>query len=65
MNLISLKEYAQLHNVDPSTVRHKVLRGNLNAFKIGRNWVIDKNEPYNDLRYKNRQSDRHTSDSGE
>lgn len=59
MNLISLKEYALLHNVDASTVRYKILNGNLKATKIGNSWVIDKDEPYIDLRFKeNRKSDR-------
>lgn len=51
MDLISLKEYARLHGVTPDTIRQKALRGNFHtAQKIGRNWVIDKNEPYIDLR---------------
>lgn len=51
-NLISLAEYAKLHNVTADTVRQKILRGYLSATKIGRNWVIDKNEPYIDYRRK-------------
>lgn len=52
-NLISLKEYAELYGVTPDTVRQKVLRGGFkSAQKIGRNWVIDKNEPYEDNRTK-------------
>lgn len=57
--LISLVEYAKLHGRDPATVRQRVLRGGFKtARKIGRNWVIDKNEPYEDNRetsgkYKN------------
>lgn len=51
MELISLKEYAELHGVTPDTVRQKVLRGGFKtAQKIGRNWVIDKNEPNDDNR---------------
>lgn len=53
MELISLKEYAELYGVTPATVRQKVLRGGFTtAQKIGRNWVIDKNEPYEDNRAK-------------
>lgn len=53
MELISLKEYAELYGVTPDTVRQKVLRsGFKSAQKIGRNWVIDKNEPYEDNRAK-------------
>ena len=59
MNLISLKKYAELHNVDTSTVRYKILNGNLKAIKIGNSWAIDKDEPYIDLRFKeNRKIDR-------
>lgn len=50
--LISLVEYAAQHDLDPSTVRKKVLAGNLPAQKIGRNWVIDSDTPYTDLRIK-------------
>lgn len=50
--LISLAEYAELQGIHQDTVRQKILRGNLKAFKIGRNWVIDKNEPYIDKRKK-------------
>ncbi len=52
-NLISLKEYAELYGVTPDTVRQKVLRGGFTtAQKIGRNWVIDAGEPYDDKRAK-------------
>ena len=53
MRLISLYEYAKIHGRDPATVRQKALRGGFRtAKKIGRNWLIDKNEPYIDLRTK-------------
>lgn len=52
-NLISLKEYAELYGVTPDTVRQKVLRGGFTTVrKIGRNWVIDAGEPYDDKRSK-------------
>lgn len=48
---ISLAEYAKMHGRRPDTVRQKALRGGFKtAKKIGRNWVIDKNEPYCDNR---------------
>ena len=50
MPLISLAEYAKKHGITPDTVRQKILRGYLKAFKIGRNWVIDSEEPYVDNR---------------
>ena len=52
-DLISLAEYAEMHGVKQATIRQKVLRGKLEAHKIGRNWVIDKNTPYIDNRIKN------------
>ena len=50
--LISLTEYAERHNLDASTVRKKILAGNLQAMKIGRNWCIDSDTPWIDLRKK-------------
>ena len=54
-NLITLKEYAEMHGVTPSTVRHRIRRGSITAVKLGRDWFIDKDEPYDDGRYKNGQ----------
>jgi hypothetical protein len=52
MMLISIAEYAKAHNRDPATVRQKCLRGGFRtARKIGRNWLIDSDEPYADRRY--------------
>ena len=49
--LITLKEYALRHNRNPDTVRQKALRGTFNtAVKIGRDWLIDEDEPYTDRR---------------
>ena len=59
MGLISLAEYAERHGKAPVSVRQKAQRGGFQtAQKIGRNWVIDENEPYDDGRiisgnYKN------------
>lgn len=51
--LISLEEYAKMHNRSASYIRRKARSGGFKtARKIGRNWVIDKNEPYTDLRVK-------------
>lgn len=50
--LISLTEYAARHQVDSSVVRRKAIAGTLPAFKIGRNWCIDEDAPYIDLRVK-------------
>jgi hypothetical protein len=55
-NLISLAEYAELHGVTPDTARQRANRGVFKtARKIGRNWVIDKNESYIDNRIKNKE----------
>lgn len=51
-DLIPLAEYARMHGKEPSSVRRKILRGNLEAVKMGRNWMIDKNTPYEDYRKK-------------
>ena len=52
-NYISLAEYAELHGKNPATVRQKALRGGFKtARKIGRNWVINRDEPYIDNREK-------------
>jgi hypothetical protein len=48
--LITLAEYAKMHGKDPSSVRQKILRGNLQAIKMGRNWMIKKDTPYVDRR---------------
>lgn len=53
MSLISLAEYAEKHGRVLATARQKVLRGGFKtARKIGRNWVIDSDEPYSDKRHK-------------
>lgn len=52
-NFISLAEYAKLVNRNVSCVRKKAESGDLiTARKIGRNWVINKNEKYTDNRVK-------------
>lgn len=51
MALISIAEYAKKHGKDPSTVKQKAARGGFTtAVKIGRNWVVDEDEPYTDRR---------------
>ncbi len=52
-NYISIAEYATLHGVSAQTIKKKCQRdGFATAKKIGRNWVIDKNEPFVDNRVK-------------
>lgn len=59
MAIITLAEYAKRRGLAHSTVRRKVLRGNLNATKSGKIWLIDEDEPYIDHRTKDfyKQSD--------
>lgn len=58
-NLISLEEYARLHGKAPRTIRQKAQRGGFaTAVKVGRNWVIDKSEPYIDNRKNNKKKSR-------
>lgn len=51
MALISLAEYAAMHGKAMVSVRQSAACGGLKmAQKIGRNWVIDEDEPYTDNR---------------
>lgn len=48
---IPLKKWADKHGVAPVTARQKAARGGFRtAVKIGRDWLIDEDEPYTDLR---------------
>lgn len=48
--LITLKDYAAKVGRCESAIRRKILRGTLHAEKIGRDWLIDENTPYEDGR---------------
>jgi hypothetical protein len=51
--LISLSKYAAAHGKAAISVQQKARRGGFEtARKIGRNWVIDSDEPYSDRRIK-------------
>ena len=50
--LISTKEYAELHGVSVTTVKHKIMAGNLPAVKIGNSNAVDSETPWIDLRCK-------------
>lgn len=50
--LITLAEYARRLGKTHQTVRQKVVRGTLNAQKIGHTWMIEENEPYDDMRFR-------------
>jgi hypothetical protein len=52
-NLIPILEYAKMHNKALRTVQQKAKLGNFKtAKKIGRDWFIDRDEPYIDYRRK-------------
>jgi hypothetical protein len=56
--LISLGEWAKKRGIHPDTARQRAIRGALKtARKIGRNWVIDSDEPLIDHRYKDENAD--------
>lgn len=56
--LISLKEYAQMHDIASATARQSAIRGRFKtARKIGNMWVIDKDEPFIDNRFKEKTED--------
>lgn len=51
--LVSLADYARIHGRDPATARQRAGRGAFKtAVKIGRDWLIDDGEPWNDGRVR-------------
>lgn len=53
MGMITLKEYAERLGKNPVVARQKAQRGTFQtARKIGRDWFIDEDEPYEDARIK-------------
>jgi len=53
MGLISIVEYAAKHGKSRCAVSQRAARGGFKtARKIGRNWVIEEDEPYTDTRVK-------------
>lgn len=51
--LITIKEYADRNGLNHSNVRHKCQRGSYaSAVKMGRDWLIDEDEPDVDRRVK-------------
>ena len=51
-NMMPLKEWAKREGIDPATARQKILRGQLEAVKIGRDWWIAKDTKNTDHRKK-------------
>jgi len=51
MAMITLREYAERHGKETVSVRQKAQRGGFQtAQKLGRDWIIDEDEPYTDRR---------------
>lgn len=51
MGMITLKEYAERLGKEKTSIRQKALRGGfVTAKKIGRDWLIDEDEPFIDRR---------------
>lgn len=42
--MVSTKQAAKLANVTPSTIRYAILRGDLPAQKLGRDWLISEQD---------------------
>lgn len=58
--LIPIKEYAAMHGKSPVSVRQMAQRGSFKtAKKLGRNWLIDSEEPYPDHRTGPERSDKY------
>lgn len=56
MGLISVKDYAAKHGKSPITIRQSCHRGRFKtAQKIGRDWLIDENEPFVDNRFQSKE----------
>ena len=57
--LITCKQYAERHGLSPISVRHKCMRGGFkSAVKLGRDWLIDEEEPNIDHRRRNDNAER-------
>lgn len=51
--MITISEYAKKYNKSPVTIRQSCQRGRFKtAKKVGRDWLIDENEPFVDKRIK-------------
>lgn len=53
MAMITLKDYAIRHGRNPVVLRQKAIRGGFEtATKLGRDWIIDEDEPLVDNRMR-------------
>lgn len=52
-DMITIAEYAAQHGISPATMRQRIARGcHPEAVKIGRDWLIPKDAPFEDGRRK-------------
>lgn len=51
-DMLSVKEYAELHGIRPESVTQRIRRGTTSAVKIGRDWFIEADEPFLDARVR-------------
>ena len=57
--LVTCKQYAEKVGLSPISIRHKCMRGGFKtAVKIGRDWLIDEDEPNVDHRRRNENAKR-------
>ena len=50
---LTLKDWAEREGISPATVRQRIARGSTQAIKLGRDWMIPKNEKLTDGRRRN------------
>ena len=50
--MIPIAQYAEKHGRLPASLRQRCIRGGFkNAMKLGRDWMINEDEPYGDMRF--------------
>ena len=50
-NLIPIKDYAEMHGVDASTIRHRIMRGVMpGAVMMAGSWFVPRDLPLTDNR---------------
>ena len=49
---LTLKDWAEREGISPATVRQRIARGSTQAIKLGRDWMIPKDEKLTDGRRK-------------
>ena len=50
-NLITIKDYAKMHGIEPATVRQRIMRGVMTgAVKLANAWFVPRDLPLTDNR---------------